>query len=99
MVGFGPHVGEYESTIEEPHNSQVRGTGGKGFLLSCCGLHAKHGRRDETVGGQNGRQRDQQPQDAAHIHEKLKKNVVSAQARHTSEGASQKKWLISREWQ
>lgn len=75
-VGFGPHVGEYESAIEEPHDSQVRGAGGKGFLPSCSGSHVEHSSQDETVGSQNDRQRDQEHQDAAHIHEKLKKCSV-----------------------
>ena len=81
-VGFGPHVDEYYGPIEEPHHSQVRRAGGEGFLPSCCGLHVKHSSQDETVGSQNERQRDQEHQDAAHIHEKLKKHSVIAGKTH-----------------
>lgn len=76
MVGFGPHVDKHDGAKEEPHHSQVGGTGGKGFFPGSSGLHAKHSSQDETVGGQNERQWDQEHQNATDIHEKLKNRSV-----------------------
>ena len=56
MVGFGPHVDKYAGSIEQPHDSQVGGTGGKGFFPGGSGLHVKHSSQDETVGGQYEKQ-------------------------------------------
>lgn len=60
MVGFGPHVAKHESAIEEPHDGQMGGTGRKGFLPGCGGLHMEHSSQDETVGSQNERQWNQE---------------------------------------
>ena len=55
MVGFGPHVDKYDGAKEEPHHSQVGGTGGKGFFPGSSGLHTEHSSQDEAVGDQNER--------------------------------------------
>ena len=48
-------------------------TGGKSFLSSNSGLHSEHSSQGETIGSQNERQRNQEHQNTAGIHEKLKK--------------------------
>ena len=90
MVGFGPHVDKHESAIEEPHDGQMGGTGRKGFLPGCGGLHMEHSSQDETVGSQNEREWNQEHQDATDVHEKLINHGVST-------GKVNKRWCLTKE--
>lgn len=58
--------------VEQPHHSQVRGTGGKGFLSGWSRVDSQDSSWDEPVCGHNERQKDQEHQGAAAITEKLK---------------------------
>lgn len=82
MVGLGLLVDEYEGAIEETYKSQVRGAGVKGFLSGSSDLHMEHSSQKEIVGCQSEKYRDQEHQDAAHTHEKLKKLIVCTGKMH-----------------
>ena len=53
MVGFGPHVDKYAGSIEQPHDSQVGGTGGKSFVATLSRSHADNCQNNTSIGNKD----------------------------------------------